>query len=238
MPPSRLPRHAAAEATPRRATVVPAVLLSSMALAFGGLAVLPAGGVTSLKVTAAAATAPFLVESPATVPSNADYDTLYGIPDNPPLVIDPAPKIARQPARASRSRRAAPATEQDFVRPITGRLTSAYKWRWGRMHTGIDVAAPYGNPVRAVGDGTVLSAGYSGGYGKLVKIQLTDGTVTYYAHNSRLLVVAGERVEAGAMIAAVGSTGQSTGPHVHFEVRIDGSPNNPIPWLRKRGVSI
>jgi len=213
------------------------VLLSSMALAFGGLAVLPAGGVTSLKVTAAAATAPFLIDSPATVPSNADYDTLYGIPDNPPVVVKAAPKVApRDAARASRSRRVAPVAKSEFVRPSTGRLTSAYKWRWGRMHTGIDLAAPYGSPVRTVADGKILSAGYEGGYGKIVKVQHDDGTVTYYAHNSRLLVASGERVQAGDMIAAEGSTGHSTGPHVHFEVRIDGNPINPIPWLRKRGI--
>jgi len=209
-----------------------------MALAFGGLAVLPAGGVTSLKVTAAAATAPFVVDSPATVPSGSDYDTLYGIPDNPPVIVKAAPKIApREVARASRSRRAAASVgKPGFVRPSSGRLTSAYKWRWGRMHTGIDLAAPYGSPVRSVTAGTVLSAGYEGGYGKLVKIQHDDSTVTYYAHNSRILVASGERVDAGEMIAAEGSTGHSTGPHVHFEVRIDGNPINPIPWLRKRGV--
>lgn len=240
MPPSRLPRHAAVDETRRqRSTLLPAVLLSTMALAFGGLAVLPSGGLSELRITAAGATAP-LVTDLSGGPTEQQYDDLYGIPDNPvPAVVPSTPPRANE--RASRTRRsdlseAAPLADGTFVRPSAGRLTSTYKWRWGRMHTGIDLAAPYGSPVRAVTEGVVIEAGRESGYGNIVKLQHSDGTVTYYAHNSRLLVSVGERVDAGETIAREGNTGRSTGPHVHFEVRIDGNPVNPIPWLRKRGV--
>ena len=229
MPPSRLPRHAAAETSRRRAVLPPAVLLTSAALAFGGLAILPADTPTAVRVTAAAASSPLVLTDPAvTAPSQKDFDQLYGIPSAAPA----KPRVA---PRASRARRAAPPRPK-WVRPLAGRFTSGYKWRWGRMHVGVDIAAPYGSPVRSVGDGVVIEAGTESGYGKIVKIRLEDGTVTYYAHNSRLLVSAGEKVQAGDVIAKEGSTGHSTGPHLHFEVRIGGSPINPIPWLAKRGI--
>ena len=233
MPPSRLPRHAAAETSRRRAVLPPAVLLSAAAIAFGGLAVMPAE-TSTVRLTAASASSPIVLGA---APSQADFDTLYGIAPKEAAAKAPA----RPAARASRGNRtpvaAKPATPKvKWARPNIGRLTSGYKWRWGRMHTGIDIAGPYGSPVRSVGAGTVISAGYEGGYGKLVKVRHDDDTVTYYAHNSRLLVAAGERVAAGEVIAAEGSTGHSTGPHVHFEVRINGNPVNPIPWLAKRGI--
>jgi len=106
--------------------------------------------------------------------------------------------------------------------PITGQR---------RMHAGIDIAAPTGTPIRAAQGGTVAFAGVRGGYGNLVVIEHPDGTETRYAHASRLDVRAGERVERGAVVAAVGSTGQSTGPHLHFEVRRGGEPVDPAPLL-------
>jgi murein DD-endopeptidase MepM/ murein hydrolase activator NlpD len=106
------------------------------------------------------------------------------------------------------------------------------------MHAGIDLALPIGSPVRAVGDGVVIEAGRESGYGNIVKIRLEDGTVNYYAHNSRLVVSEGEKVQAGDVIARSGNTGHSTGPHLHFEVRINGSAINPIPWLAKRGIYV
>ncbi len=123
------------------------------------------------------------------------------------------------------------------MRPNLGRLTSTFKWRWGRMHTGIDLAAAYGTPVRAVTEGTIVEAGQESGYGNIVKIRHPDGAVTYYAHLSRILVYSGH-VNAGQVIAREGNTGHSTGPHLHFEVRYNDAPINPIPWLRKHGIYI
>ena len=233
MPPSRLPRHAAAETPRRRAVLPPVVLLASAALAFGGLAILPADETGPVRVTAAAATSPLVVDDPgAASPTQKDFDTLYGIPQAVPAKV----AAARVAPRASRAKRA-PARAK-WVRPCAGRFTSGFKWRWGRMHAGIDLALPTGSPVRSVGDGEVIEAGRESGYGNIVKIRLEDGTVNYYAHNSRLVVSVGEKVQAGDIIARSGNTGHSTGPHLHFEVRIDGSAINPIPWLAKRGIYV
>jgi murein DD-endopeptidase MepM/ murein hydrolase activator NlpD len=101
------------------------------------------------------------------------------------------------------------------------------------FHPGIDLAAPYGTPVYATADGTVLRAGWnSGGYGNLVEIDHGRGIITRYGHMSKILVSPGERVKRGQQVGQVGSTGRSTGNHLHYEVRIDDSPVNPIPFMR------
>jgi murein DD-endopeptidase MepM/ murein hydrolase activator NlpD len=95
------------------------------------------------------------------------------------------------------------------------RSTSGYGWRWGRMHRGIDIAGPVGTPIMAAASGVVVRSGWnSGGYGNLVDIRHADGSMTRYAHNSRLLVREGQQVRQGQQIAEMGSTGFSTGPHV------------------------
>lgn len=212
--------------------MVPAVLLLSVGAALGGLALLPSRGPATVVVTAAAASTPLVLAEPqkqALAANNRSLD----------LLDRPAPPVLRAPVRASRARRvAAPPPAPEYVRPAVGRLTSGFKWRWGRMHMGIDLAGPYGSPIRSVGAGQVLTAGYEGAYGYIVRVQLEDGTVTFYAHNSTLTVTAGERVSAGQIIAREGNSGRSTGPHVHFEVRVDGTPINPIAWLASRGVYI
>ena len=110
-------------------------------------------------------------------------------------------------------------------------LTSGFGERWGRQHSGIDMALPTGSPVYAAKDGTVTWSGYKDSYGNLVIIDHGDGMETYYAHCSRLDVEVGRQVAAGQQIAAVGSTGNSTGPHLHFEVRIGGVARDPADWL-------
>ena len=101
------------------------------------------------------------------------------------------------------------------------------------MHPGIDLAAPYGTPVYATADGTVLRAGWnSGGYGNLVEIDHGRGIVTRYGHMSKVIVSEGQRITRGQQVGYVGSTGRSTGNHLHYEVRIDNSPVNPIPFMR------
>lgn len=125
-----------------------------------------------------------------------------------------------------------------YIWPTRGVLTSGYGWRWGRMHKGIDIAAPTGTPIMAAASGVVITAGWnSGGYGNLVEIQHPDGSVTLYAHNNRILVRQGQQVEQGQQIAEMGSTGYSTGPHCHFEVHLPGhGAVNPMAYLSRPGA--
>lgn len=123
-----------------------------------------------------------------------------------------------------------------YIWPAKGVLSSRYGWRWGRMHRGIDIAAPVGTPIFAAAEGVVVKSGWNkGGYGNLVDIQHADGTLTRYAHNYRLLVQPGQQVEQGQQISLMGSTGRSTGPHLHFEVHPGGKGAvNPIALLPKK----
>jgi len=126
-----------------------------------------------------------------------------------------------------------PAQFNGYIWPTKGVITSGYGRRWGRMHKGIDIAAPVGTPVLAAAPGVVVSAGWnSGGYGNLVEIQHPDGSLTLYAHNNRVLVRRGQQVAQGQQISEMGSTGRSTGPHCHFEVHAAGrGAVNPIAVL-------
>ncbi len=123
-----------------------------------------------------------------------------------------------------------------YIWPARGTVTSGYGWRWGRMHRGVDVAGPVGTPIVAAGSGVVEQAGWnSGGFGNLVEIRHPDGSMTRYAHNSRLNVSAGQQVAQGQQIAEMGSTGYSTGPHLHFEVHPNGGAAvNPVAYLPSR----
>lgn len=120
-----------------------------------------------------------------------------------------------------------------FIWPARGVFTSGFGirrhpiFRIRRMHTGQDIAAPYGTSVQAASDGRVIYTGWFGGYGKIVVIDHGDGVSTLYAHLSRILTRSGARVRRGEVVGRVGSTGYSTGPHVHFEVRVNGRPIDP-----------
>jgi murein DD-endopeptidase MepM/ murein hydrolase activator NlpD len=118
-----------------------------------------------------------------------------------------------------------------FVWPVHGVLTSYYGWRWGRMHEGIDLAVPSGTPVVASAAGRIVHAGWMGGYGNLVVIDHGGGIATAYGHNTSVTVGAGQQVAQGQLIAYSGNTGHSTGPHVHFEVRVGGSAVDPLGYL-------
>ena len=111
---------------------------------------------------------------------------------------------------------------QTFLWPTQGVFTSGYGWRWGRMHKGIDIANNVGTPIFAAKDGVVVYSGWMSGYGYLVEMNHGDGTTTRYGHNSRLLVRKGQIVPQGQTISLMGSTGRSTGPHLHFEIRSAG----------------
>jgi murein DD-endopeptidase MepM/ murein hydrolase activator NlpD len=118
------------------------------------------------------------------------------------------------------------------------RFTSPYGMRWGRLHGGVDLAVPEGTRVSAVHAGTVVHAGWYGGYGNCIIIDHGNGVETVYGHNSALLVGKGDKIKAGTPIALAGNTGHSYGSHVHLEVHVKGQPRDPIPYLRSKGVDI
>jgi len=120
-----------------------------------------------------------------------------------------------------------------FIRPTSrGSLTSRFGTRWGRAHEGIDVGLPIGSSVKASDGGKVTFSGYKNGYGYCVIVDHGGGLSTLYGHNSKLLVKAGQSVFQGQEIAKSGNTGRSTGPHLHFEVRKNGRPVNPLNYVK------
>jgi murein DD-endopeptidase MepM/ murein hydrolase activator NlpD len=148
-------------------------------------------------------------------------------------------------SRAARAEAEAAAREDarpKFVLPINGaRYSSCFCSRWGTFHWGIDLAAPMHTPEYAAGDGVVLRAGAASGFGLAVYILHENGDVSVYGHMDKILVKPGQYVEAGETIALLGNRGQSTGPHLHFEVHEGGENGkriNPVPWLAARGVRV
>ena len=143
------------------------------------------------------------------------------------------PALTSPKSTSSDAQRFAPSRTYSW--PTKGVFTSGYGWRWGRMHKGIDIANSSGTAVHSARDGIVTYAGWSGAYGYLVEIAHGDGESTRYAHNSRLMVSKGQVVPQGARISLMGSTGRSTGPHLHFEIRrSSGAAVNPLSKLPPR----
>jgi murein DD-endopeptidase MepM/ murein hydrolase activator NlpD len=147
------------------------------------------------------------------------------------LMVGGQHHVARQPPAPMQAR-------HGLLWPVAGQLTSPFGERdhvmgggGAQFHAGIDLSVPTGTPVRAVQEGIVVFAGDNGAYGKAVKLDHARGLSTLYAHNSRVLVQAGQTVKAGQVICRSGSTGRSTGPHLHFEVHKDGWPVDPLPYL-------
>lgn len=130
-----------------------------------------------------------------------------------------------------------PTAETPNIWPVVGPISSYYGYRTSpggigsTFHEGVDIAGDYGTPISATAAGTVTQAGWVGGYGYLVEVKHADGIVTRYGHNSAVLVYEGQHVEQGSMIALMGSTGNSTGPHCHYEVRIHGEAVDPMYFL-------
>jgi murein DD-endopeptidase MepM/ murein hydrolase activator NlpD len=118
-----------------------------------------------------------------------------------------------------------------FIWPVNGPVVSGFGMRWGRMHEGIDIAAALGTPIHAAASGAVIHAGWLGGYGNLVVVDHGDGLATAYAHASAILVAVGQQVSQGDTLSLVGSTGNSSGPHLHFEVRVNGNAVDPLLYL-------
>lgn len=122
--------------------------------------------------------------------------------------------------------------QKAFDWPVSGRISSPFGLRWGKMHNGLDIGVPTGTYVKSAADGRVTFSGWNGGYGYLVIIDHGNGIETRYAHNSRLNVKVGQKVTRGETVAHSGNTGVSTGPHVHFEIRYRNNPVNPQTYLK------
>jgi murein DD-endopeptidase MepM/ murein hydrolase activator NlpD len=124
--------------------------------------------------------------------------------------------------------------QSGLMMPVTGHITSYFGYRYHpilhftRFHAGLDIGASWGSPIVAAADGQVAAAGWAGGYGREVRIAHADGLMTLYGHMSEIVAQPGSYVRAGQLIGYVGSSGLSTGPHVHFEVRQNGTPVNPM----------
>jgi murein DD-endopeptidase MepM/ murein hydrolase activator NlpD len=163
------------------------------------------------------------------------------------VTVQPAANVAVHNAELAhgvafaeeRAQREARLQQPLFVMPVKGIFTSNFGYRWGVLHAGIDIANSIGTPIHAVSDGVVIAAGPTAGYGMWVKLRHADGTVTLYGHVNTAMVSVGQRVMAGDQIATMGNRGNSTGPHLHFEVLLGGSQRvDPVPWLAKRGLSV
>ena len=172
-------------------------------------------------------------------------DTLAGVREDKNAALDHMAELQAQSAALSARIQAAQASAPaptysspsrtpsaaGFIWPVHGVVTSGYGWRWGRMHEGIDIAVGSGTPVVSAAAGTVIVAGWLGGYGNLVVVDHGNGIATAYGHNSTVTVGTGQYVAQGQLIAYSGNTGNSTGPHVHFEVRINGAAVDPFGYL-------
>jgi murein DD-endopeptidase MepM/ murein hydrolase activator NlpD len=165
------------------------------------------------------------------------------------MAVSPGPATATTPHAASLAKarkvadaaaaREAAARAPQFVKPAQGTFTSGFGARWGAEHKGVDIANAIGTPIVSVADGTVVESGPASGFGMWVRVQLADGTINVYGHINRSYVREGQQVRAGQEIAEIGNRGQSTGPHLHFEVWTpSGTKINPLPWLAQRGISL
>jgi murein DD-endopeptidase MepM/ murein hydrolase activator NlpD len=141
--------------------------------------------------------------------------------------------LARLQSPSSSSGTAGPIRQGSgsLIWPVNGPVSSGFGMRWGRLHAGIDIPVPSGTPVRAADSGRVAIAGWVGGYGNYICIQHGGALSTCYGHNTSLSVSVGQSVSQGQVIASSGNTGNSTGPHVHFETRVNGNPVDPLGYL-------
>jgi murein DD-endopeptidase MepM/ murein hydrolase activator NlpD len=144
-----------------------------------------------------------------------------------------------QAAQAAQAAGAAPSSlsssgdvsSSGFIWPVSGPITSPFGMRWGTLHPGIDIGVPTGTPIQAAASGTVIWCGWMSGYGNLVMIDHHNGLATLYGHQSQVAVGCNSEVSQGQVVGYSGCTGFCTGPHVHFEVRLNGSPVDPLGYL-------
>jgi murein DD-endopeptidase MepM/ murein hydrolase activator NlpD len=205
----------------------------------GPLALLGVGGafaaalVTGQTNAQAALEPTAAVSQPAPEPASVTAVEAASMPGVARVLRDLMVRTPHRASHASRSQHRQ--VLHRWVRPDSGPLTSPFGYRWGTLHPGDDLAGPYGSPILAATDGCIESASYDGGYGNRILIKDWDGTETLYGHMSEFVRTSG-CVTAGTIIGREGSTGYSTGPHLHFEVHINGVAIDPLPFMAARGV--
>lgn len=181
------------------------------------------------------------VAAGAAVPNAKDHaNTLDGIDSVSQAALDRA--AAAETASRSDSaglNTSISAAPDAYVLPMRDyTFTSPFGARWGKLHAGVDLAIHEGTPYAAVHGGKVILAQWYGGYGYCIMIDHGNGLVTVYGHSSKLLVKQGDTVKTGQIIGVVGSTGHSTGPHLHLEVHVNGKAVDPTPWFKQHGVDL
>lgn len=205
---------------------------SALTITVGGTTVSDAG--QALGAVAKATDA--IKESGATITAG-DYKIVYD-----PRALEAPLAAAFAPARDTdwvAPQRGRTADGRLVVLPASGRYTSGFGSRWGSVHQGIDIANALGTPIYSVMDGTVIAAGPARGFGNWVVIKHDSGEISVYGHMRYYDVAVGQRVSAGQKIASIGNEGQSTGPHLHFEIKPDGqTPVDPVPWFAAQGIRI
>ncbi|CAN3132025.1 MULTISPECIES: M23 family metallopeptidase [Mycobacteriaceae] len=246
LPGSPLPSHRALSGATVRAScgahrkIPPATGAAHSRLVVTAIAVGAIAAAANTAVNAADAQQPVLVADTAASPA--------ALPDPSGMQIIPVAnsfdagihrqELANGAAYAQeRAQREARLRRPQFVFPSRGILTSGFGARWGTLHAGLDIANAVGTPIYAASDGEVIASGPTPGFGMWVKIRAGDGTVTLYGHIDTTMVQTGQRVMAGDQIATMGNRGNSTGPHLHFEVHRNGTDKiDPMAWLGERGV--
>ena len=241
-------RHRASKnATTKRRRLIAGLAMPTAAAAALTFTATGAAVVTSTKTQAVSQNAT-VVSTP--LPAAADLEQIpdprsQAIEDNALAIArtNAAARAARSVERKNLAARALEAKRVAQARrwqlPIKSYvLTSGFGMRWGRLHAGEDFAAPVGTTLVSMSTGTVIFADRESGFGNLVKIRYWDGTITYYAHMSRISVTEGESVKPGQVVGQSGNTGGSTGPHLHLEIRPDGGAAvDPTPWLTDRKIA-
>ncbi len=208
----------------RYAAVATTAILGAGIVALATAASLPGSNTGTLPAAASVS-----VDSPVAGLGRSD-----GVPAVHGTAARYDPRVGIVAPRAARSR---PKTVTGSLLPRgVGRLTSCFCPRWGSFHNGLDIAAPMLTPIYAASAGVVTEAGPKSGFGNWVVIAHDSTTDTLYGHMEKVLVREGQKVRAGQLIALVGNRGFSTGPHLHFEVHLNGTPVNPTPWLERRGI--
>ncbi|MGW4632867.1 M23 family metallopeptidase [Nocardia sp. NPDC004415] len=213
------------------AAVAAGAIVGTMAQAAPALAApadLGADGISDTDDSSAAAVSD-------TAPASATPFGLAGLPLELAAPLAQAEQIIKDLQAASPS--VAPPVSAPAVLPVGGEISSGYGSRWGAFHYGVDIADAIGTPIRSAMGGTVIEAGPASGFGQWVRVQQDDGTIAVYGHINEYYVQAGDRVDAGDVIAAVGNRGQSTGPHLHLEIWDQNSNKiDPVAWLEGNGV--